>query len=462
MSTACPPQLFVCPRRAKTPLMFNTSILAVGLSLAAAGVEPLPAASAFSSLAHPGQFDTFNYVLGTQTFSPTYQFTKNSKLVETAEAILEMGSTVIKFELSERYARPNGNVLAKDPKITSLAELARHEPSHRRVLDMPFARFVLWAHAFRTDGWRRGLTKEQLEQEYREMYDLTAHLLKTYSGSGKTFYLGHWEGDGWLRGGVDRKYDARVTQEAVQGMGDWLNTRQRAVDDAKRDIHHEAVQVWHYTEVNHVRLAMDGRPALVNTVLPKTTVDLVSYSSYDTQTDPVKFKAALTFIESKLPPKPAISGRRVFVGEYGFPARDYTPARQESMSRRLIVAALEWGSPLVLYWECYNNEIEDGRQLGFWMIDDKNAKQPVYETHRQYYQWAGKYRATTKAKTGHEPTEDDFRREAVLFLKRQPSGNGKSVSDGADPDDERNPSGPAGTAGRTALQGGVSSGLIDL
>jgi len=46
------------------------------------------------------------------------------------------------------------------------------------------------------------------------------------------------------------------------------------------------VQVWHYTEVNHVKLAMQGRPALVNEVLPKTTVDLVSYSSYDTAHDP--------------------------------------------------------------------------------------------------------------------------------------------------------------------------------
>ena len=30
------------------------------------------------------------------------------------------------------------------------------------------------------------------------MYDLTHYLLTNYNNSGKTFYLGHWEGDGYL------------------------------------------------------------------------------------------------------------------------------------------------------------------------------------------------------------------------------------------------------------------------
>jgi hypothetical protein len=330
-----------------------------------------------------------------------------------------MGSTVVKFELAKRYAKPDGNVGVENPAVSSLMTLARDEPSHRRVLDMPFAYYVLWAHSFGTSGWRGGSNDEEMANEYREIYDLTAYLLKAYSGSGKTFYIGHWEGDGFLRGTVAKENDAKVTPDAVRKMTGWLNTRQKAVDDAKRDTAHNGVQVWNYTEVNHVWLAMEGRPAMVNEVLPKTTVDLVSYSAYDTQSDPERMKAALSFIESKLPAKPQITGRRVFIGEYGFPAERNTPERQDALARQVIKAAMEWGCPLVLYWEMYNNEVENGRQRGFWMIDDKGVKQPVYHTHQQFYQWARKYVAETETKSGRKPTYDEFRKEGLGRLGRE-------------------------------------------
>ena len=126
--------------------------------------------------------DAFNYIIGTQTFSPAYQFTKETRLVETAEAIRALGCSVIKFELARRYARPDGNVPTPTAGIDSLMKLARDEPSHRKVLDMPFAHFVLWAHTFAegTANWRHGMAKFAQEAESREMYDLTRHLLTTY------------------------------------------------------------------------------------------------------------------------------------------------------------------------------------------------------------------------------------------------------------------------------------------
>ena len=52
----------------------------------------------------------------------------------------------------------------------------------------------------------------------------------------------------------------------------------------------------------------------------------------------------------------------------------------------LMKAGLEWGCPYILYWEMYDNEIDkNGDRMGFWMIDDKNEKQPVYYTHQNYY-----------------------------------------------------------------------------
>lgn len=383
--------------------------------------------TAFAPASTASGADGFNAVIGTQTFDPSYRFTRKPRLVETAEAIRAMGGDTIKFQLSPAYARGNGNVDAARGGIRSLTELVRNEPAHRAVLGMPFSRFVLWTHTFHLDDdhdrWRKGLSAETAAGEYREVYDLVRHLLRTYRGTGKTFYLGHWEGDGLLRESIDAANDVRANEIACRGMADWLNTRQRAVDDARRDTPHDGVAVWHYTEVNHVRLAMQGRPALVTRVLPRTNVDLVSYSCYDTQDDPRLLKAALAFIEQQLPPKPAIAGRRVFIGEYGFPAIRHTPTEQDRLSRQVMRAGLEWGTPLILYWAIYNNEVEpDGRQRGYWLIDDGGVKQPAYETHASFLAWARRHAAETISRSGRPPSAAEFRAAAIAHLDAAPAG----------------------------------------
>lgn len=327
------------------------------------------------ALVRGAELDTFNYVVGTQTFGPAYQFTSEPKLIETARAIQAMGSNTIKF------------------RVRSIGE------DERRVFEMPFAHYLLWA-------------------ETEELSELVRYLLKTYSGTGKTFYLGHWEGDWLLRGSGNTKDEDKVTPAKIQKMIDWLNTRQRAVDDAKRDTPHTGVEVYHYTEVNLVKLAMAGKKTMTRDVLPKTAVDFVSYSSYDTQKSPDQLKAALNFIESKLPVKPGISGKRVFIGEYGFPSCFHSQAEQDRLSRQVMRTGLEWGCPFVLYWEIYNNEIDKktGAQRGFWLIDDKGVKQPVYDTHRQFYEKARQFVAEFRAKNGRAPTSEEYAKFAVTLL----------------------------------------------
>jgi hypothetical protein len=34
----------------------------------------------------------------------------------------------------------------------------------------------------------------------------------------------------------------------------------------------------------------------------------------------------------------------------------------------------------------YNNEVRDGRQRGFWLIDNEGRKQPAYFTLQKYYE----------------------------------------------------------------------------
>ena len=247
--------------------------------------------------------DPFNSILGTQSIGASYQFSEQVRIVETARVAREMGSNVIKFALDQRYAQ-RGDVAKVDPSVHSPKDLAR-EPSFKAVLDMPFAYYVLWATAFDEPDWRMGLDDKGKENEYRQMYELTCYLLQSFSGLHKTFLLGYCEGDWLLRDSFEE--GAKATPQAVAGMIAWLNVRQKAVEDAKRDTPHHDVEVFQYTEVNRVRDAIAGATSVTNDVLPKTHVDFVSYSFYDSQQGN-DLALCLDYIESKLPQKDGISG----------------------------------------------------------------------------------------------------------------------------------------------------------
>ena len=65
----------------------------------------------------------------------------------------------------------------------------------------------------------------------------------------------------------------------------------------------------------------------------------------------------------------------------------------------------------------YNNEIDKaGKQRGFWLIDDKGVKQPVYFTHQQFYEKARQFVAEFKTKNNRGPSAEEFRRHAVTLL----------------------------------------------
>jgi hypothetical protein len=355
------------------------------------------------------EIEHYNYVVGTQTFDPAYHFTNESKLVETARAILEMGSNTIKFKLkTDKLA--NGTS-AWNPK--NLMEIAHLDPSFKTVFNLPFANYIIWVYAISSEHML--FHQESLNGEYQEIYNLTRYLLTAYNGTNKTFYLGNWEGDWHL---LNDNPNYVPTQKEFHDMTAWFNTRQKAVDDAKRDTPFHGVNVFYYLEVNRVQDAIQGKSRLTNDILPKTNVDFVSYSSYDSLDTEEKLKKALDYIQSNLAHKPGISGKRIFIGEYGFPSISHTPQKQEELSRRVMRVGLEWGCPFVLYWEIYNNEVDkDGKQKGFWMIDNKNVKQPVYNTHHRFYEWARQYVMDFKYKEGRVPTRDEFGIKAVSWLK---------------------------------------------
>jgi len=393
---------------------------AVGVSASSAGAAPEsgPRKSP-AGKAEVRRVDTFNTILGTQTIGVRYGFTGKTRLVETAERIREMGSNILKISMTRKYSGPDYS-LPKRNDIRSLVDLAGKEPSFKAVLDMPFAYYHIWAYCFSSGWWADGLSAEERAAEYAEMYALARHLLKRYEGTGKTFLIGHWEGDWHLHPGYNAKRDP--SEVAIRGMIDWLNVRQKAIDDAKRDAPAKGVRLYHYTEANLVQKAIEGRKCLVNHVLPHTTVDYVSYSSYDTinaHAGDVRqaLHRALDTIESKLRAKAGIPGKRVFIGEYGFPLeRTKTAARQDALARDVCRAAVEWGCPFVLYWEMYCNENKTGKHRGFWLIDDKNRKQPFYFTLQTYYARSRAFVASFRKRHGRLPTDAEYRKQALRLL----------------------------------------------
>ncbi len=67
-------------------------------------------------------------------------------------------------------------------------------------------------------------------------------------------------------------------------------------------------------------VSMAGRPSVTNSVIPKTSVDYVSYSTYDSLGDiPKNLPKALSYIESKLPPSLDSMASEYSSGSTAFP-----------------------------------------------------------------------------------------------------------------------------------------------
>lgn len=385
-------------------LSLRTRGLAVACAASVLTTAPLIGAATLSDPA----VDKYNVCVGTQTFAGLYQFTTNSLLVETAEAIRDLGSDIIKFYHGKSYPRQYRITLPAN--ITNLVTLAHDEPSCRRVLDMPFRHFVMWVYPFSTtdSAWVYGYTPTMRANDYRELYDLTKYLLTNYNNSGKAFYFGHWEGDWYLLPNYNTATNPSPT--AIQGMIDWLNNRQKAIDDAKRDTVHSNVDVFGYAEANRVLDAMSGNSNInqrvINKVVPcVTNLDFVSWSSYDGMNlGSTELTAALNFMQSQLPTNKAgsISGRRLFVGEYGWGA--LSSDEQEPLTRAYLQRLLPWSPRFVLFWEIYNNETN----RNFWLVNSNNTKVASWHLHHRFINHARLFAARFKETNGRLPSDPEF------------------------------------------------------
>jgi hypothetical protein len=354
----------------------------------------------------------------------------------------DLGSDIIKLSISHKTLNTLGYTVDKK---TPLTELAQHKV-YQKSLDLPYRMAFFWAHGKNLFKYYKPTQDQEL---YEEFYQFTSYLLTKYNNTGKTFMIGNWEGD-WLMGAKNVAENEDMTPEQIDKMVRWMNVRGKAIEDAKKAVAHNKVNVYFYAEVNLVRHSRKtGLKRMTNSVLPHCKyLDYVSISSYETQgisawSSPHSAESLkadlytdLDYVENLLPPRPGIVGKRVGIGEIGYPIvhvmNSYKVKEQEAeliQARLALLSArvnLEWGTPFWLWWGIHHNEEITSKKFpnhkfkGFGLIDQRTGhKTRLWHEFHSYNHWA-------KKELNSQP--HDFRANAINWLKNRVHEIEKEIS----------------------------------
>jgi len=367
-----------------------------------------------ASLAEPKVADP-NFGLGTQAIYGSswdkYNSTSDDILTEQVAGIADMGNNQIKIRLSPGSTCAGYRLKCGD-EVHSLKTLSMVPAVADAFAHEKLVWYQVWLYSFASGAWeKRDWTDASLKAEYEEVKAWAVHMLETYSGTGKVFMAGNWEGDWTLMGasGCPKPFDLEgcdPTPAVIERMVLWGQTRQRAIDDAREEADAENVFIYYYLEMNLGPQALRGKPGVTNQVIPMVNPDLISYSSYtatndyqntkDVEATDRAFHEVLDYVHGKLSPKdtPAMRAlgfkKRMFVGEFGaYPSAKTTDFERNRYVARVASAAMRWGTPFVLYWEFYETDTvgivpRDG-------IEKPRYEIPLYRFFQDYYKAAKEY-----------------------------------------------------------------------
>lgn len=315
--------------------------------------------------------------LGVAHIGGLYSFSDIDYLNEGAATAHSLGARCIKVSLSLDTDNPSPKLYpfhSQWPAVTTLPALA-DTPYYRAFFARDFDTYILTAfRPARPAGyWREGFSAADEQAEEECFASLTRHFLRTYGSTRKTFILQNWEGDWALRGSFD---PATVpTQTATAAMIRWLNARQRGVARARAEFPSATARVFHACEVNLVAQVMDrGAPGVTTDVLPHVSVDLASYSAWDTKDTPARFREAISFIAKHKRATETFGAKGVYIGEFGLPETGINPEQVLARAQELLAVAQDFGCPYAVYWQLYCNEPlkqppkVNADYKGFWLV----------------------------------------------------------------------------------------------
>lgn len=217
--------------------------------------------------------------------------------------------------------------------------------------------------------------RQQVFDEYR---DLAEAIMLDYSGSGRVFLIGHWEGDNQVYCGssydyetVAEKHNACVKQDPgshLLGLAEWLRIRQEAIAEGRRraiEAGAANVEVWHAVEFNtlfrwqrvegSVMRQKDYRGVL-DTLVPLLHPDVCSYSAWES--------VARGRLTKDLQDVRKVCGTApVIVGELG------DKENPDKHYKKIVSALLPLREsvPLVFFWQAFESGAP--RQPGFGLFD---------------------------------------------------------------------------------------------
>ena len=387
-------------------------LLALAAIVILGAATPARAASPFYDHHAPAVFAPFDTRVGSQGFqAPLYADAALSTVLERqALAELDLGSDAYKFSL-DRDAYPD----MPDPAgLTSVVDKINKMPPYQHVLDMPFKFTCMWEYPLGSVyvSFHDGMSLQERQIEYKQFYDLARYLLQRYQGTGRSFLIGHWEGDWTLLNGFDSSQNP--TPAAIQGMIDYYTVRQQAMVDARASLPNcKNVYVYHYAEVNLVQKSIDNPTSqtVSTAVLPNVTVDVVSYSAYDaTSYTPSPYNPTtvmnrvathLNFIKSHA----KLSGvwpfaQPVFVSEFGYSWAS-NKNTQNTRNTYGLRAAAKWGAPLILYWSIFSTPGADDLKL----IAPDYSHTLEYGTLQSILEQTSSLRDLTRILLGRNPSD---------------------------------------------------------
>ena len=91
------------------------------------------------------------------------------------------------------------------------------------------------------------------------------------------------------------------------------------------------------------------------------------------------------------------------------------PDQQEKYSPQVLLAAVRWGSPLVLYWQLCDNE-----GVGFWLVDEHGVRQPIRTLYQRCLEGARRWAVDFETEEGRLPTTEELRPVLIKLFVEAP------------------------------------------
>jgi hypothetical protein len=318
--------------------------------------------------------------LGTTLVEGQYHLSSAPALLEGADQMLALGTRVGKFWFEPHRAARDYPWHSRWPAMHTLVELAA-SPYWQAVWRRPFRTLFLVTHSPAERAWNADHDQAYyatIEAEWTEL----ATWFYTHLGDRElTLVLQNWEGDWQLRGTGER-WDPPPPDWArrCERYARRLAARQAAVGRVRAAHPGARLSLLHAAEVNRVADHWRGVPTMTEHVLPRLTVDLVSYSCYDGMADGATLARALTTIRRFARTDGPLGPGALCLGEIGIPEM----ARSDNIAARwqdLLGIARADGVHWVVQWALYCNEadnrrapppkppVTDPRRLqGYWLL----------------------------------------------------------------------------------------------